>query len=88
VHTWDPLGITSWTVAQFQRAWEARKKRGFTDFGLYPLVYREFLRAESGKSFVFSPTSKAHLADFKIKVKQIAHSRVHFDQWNPLISKM
>ena len=34
--------------------------------------------------------SGAHLAraDFKIKVKQIAHSTVHFDQWNPLISKM
>ena len=32
----------------------------------------------------------SHLAwaDFKIKVKQIAHSTVHFDQWNPLISKM
>ena len=27
-------------------------------------------------------------ADFKIKVKQIAHSTVHFDWWNPLISKM
>ena len=27
-------------------------------------------------------------ADFKIKVKQIAHSTVHFDQWNLLISKM
>ena len=32
----------------------------------------------------------SHLAwaDFKIKVKQIAHSIVHFDQWNKLISKM
>ena len=28
------------------------------------------------------------LADFKIKVKQIVQSIVHFDQWNPLISKM
>ena len=27
-------------------------------------------------------------ADFKIKVKQITHSTVHFDWWNPLISKM
>ena len=27
-------------------------------------------------------------ADFKIKVKQIAHSTLRFDQWNPLISKM
>ena len=27
-------------------------------------------------------------ADFKIKAKQIAHSTVHFNQWNPLISKM
>ena len=26
-------------------------------------------------------------ADFKIKVKQIAHSTMHFDQWNPLISE-
>ena len=33
---------------------------------------------------------KAHLAwaDFEIKVKRIAHSIVHFDQWNKLISKM
>ena len=32
----------------------------------------------------------SHLAwvDFRIKVKQIAHSIVHFDQWNKLISKM
>ena len=32
----------------------------------------------------------AHLAwaDFKIKFKQIMHSRVHFDQWNLLVSKM
>ena len=31
----------------------------------------------------------AHLAwvDFEIKVKQIAHSTLRFDQWNPLISK-
>ena len=27
-------------------------------------------------------------ADFRIKVKRIAHSIVHFDQWNKLISKM
>ena len=27
-------------------------------------------------------------ADFKIKVKQIVHSTLCFDQWNPLISKM
>ena len=27
-------------------------------------------------------------ADFEIKVKQIAHSIVHFDHWNKLISKM
>ena len=27
-------------------------------------------------------------ADFEIKVKRIAHSIVHFDQWNKLISKM
>ena len=27
-------------------------------------------------------------ADFKIKFKQIMHSRVHFDQWNLLVSKM
>ena len=33
---------------------------------------------------------KPHLAwaDFRIKVKRIAHSIVHFDQWNKLISKM
>ena len=33
---------------------------------------------------------KTHLAwaDFEIKVKQIALSTVHFDQWKPLISKM
>ena len=32
----------------------------------------------------------SHLAwvDFRIKVKGIAHSIVHFDQWNKLISKM
>ena len=31
-----------------------------------------------------------HLAwvDFKIKVKQIAHFTVYFDQWNPLISNV
>ena len=35
-------------------------------------------------------TVLTHLAwaDFKIKVKQIVHYTVHFDQWNPLISKM
>ena len=32
----------------------------------------------------------SHLAwaGFEIKVKQIAHSTLHFDQWNTLISKM
>ena len=31
----------------------------------------------------------SHLAwaNLKIKVTQIEHSTVHFDQWNPLISK-
>ena len=34
--------------------------------------------------------NRVHLAwvDFEIKVKQIVHSIVHFDQWNKLISKM
>ena len=34
--------------------------------------------------------TSSHLAwaDFRIKVKQIAHSIVQFDQWNKLISKM
>ena len=34
--------------------------------------------------------ARSHLAwaDFEIKVKRIAHSIVHFDQWNKLISKM
>ena len=34
------------------------KKRVFSDFGLYPLVHRKFVKAESGKSFASSPTSK------------------------------
>ena len=34
------------------------------------------------------PVSHLAWADFKIKVKRIAHSIVHFDQWSPLISKM
>ena len=36
-------------------------------------------------SFNFPPLARA---DFEIKVKRIAHSIVHFDQWNKLISKM
>ena len=42
-----------------------------------------------GKHFHSTP-GPPHLAwaDFKIKVKQIAYSTMHFDQWNPLISKM
>ena len=38
----------------------------------------------------FAVLKWAHLAwaEFRIKVKRIAHSIVHFDQWNKLISKM
>ena len=35
-----------------------QEKREFSDFGLYPLVHKEFPKAEFGKSFVSSPTSK------------------------------
>ena len=38
--------------------------------------------------FVLLPISHLAWADFRIKVKRIAHSIVHFDQWNKLISKM
>ena len=38
--------------------------------------------------FLFNNVTHLAWADFKIKVKRIAHSTVHFDQWNPLISKM
>ena len=44
-----PLGITPRAVAQFQGAWEARKKEFFSDFGLYPLVHREFPKTEMAK---------------------------------------
>ena len=33
-------------------------KRVFSDFVLYPPLHKEFLRAESGKSFVSTATSK------------------------------
>ena len=32
-------------------------KMGFSDFGLYALVHKEFLKTESGKSFVSSSAS-------------------------------
>ena len=33
------------------------KKMGFSDSGLYALAHKGFPKAESGKSFVSSPTS-------------------------------
>ena len=51
-------GITPRAVAHFPGAWEARIKRVFDGFGLHALVHREFPKAESGKSFVPSSTSK------------------------------
>jgi hypothetical protein len=53
---WDhPRGCSSVSRGAHGRP---GKKRWFSDFGLYPLVHREFPKAESGKSFVSSPTSK------------------------------
>ena len=37
---------------------------------------------------LFGPPAHLAWADFEIKVKQIAHSILRFDQWNSLISKM
>jgi hypothetical protein len=34
------------------------KKRGFSDFVLFPLLHKEFPRAESGENFVSTATSK------------------------------
>ena len=52
-------------------------------------------KISTNKNVFFSPLKKAkeiqsHLAwaDFKIKVKQIAHSTLRFDQWIPQISKI
>ena len=52
------------------------KKRGVSDFGLYPLVQREFPKAESGKSFVSSPTSK----DLSL-LYLVAKKELHGLQW-------
>ena len=41
-----------------------------------------------GASPAFDSVTPLARADFEIKVKRIAHSIVHFDQWNKLISKM
>ena len=52
---WDhPVGSSS--ISRGMGGLE--KKRGFSDFVLYPLLHREFPRAESGKSFVSTATSK------------------------------
>ena len=52
-------GITPRAVAHFPGAWEARIKSVFDGFGLHALVvHREFPKADSGKSFVPSSTSK------------------------------
>ena len=50
---------------------------------IFQPVWKEF----KDKTLVISVPHLAW-ADFKIKVKQIAHSTLRFDQWNPLISKM
>ena len=42
----------------------------------------------SALTYLWIPLTHLAWPDFKIKVKQIAHSIVHFDQWNKLISKM
>ena len=44
----------------------------------------------SKRIVVSTVVNYSHLAwaDFRIKVKRIEHSIVHFDQWNKLISKM
>ena len=58
------------------------------------MIYGRFLvnpaRVISVVCNAMNDKASPHLAwaDFKIKVKRIAHSIVHFDQWNKLISKM
>ena len=42
-----PRGVTPRAIAQFLGAWEARRKEGISDFGLHPLVHREFPRVNS-----------------------------------------
>ena len=41
-----------------------------------------------GNAKKYIPVTHLAWADFKIKVKPISHSTVHFDQWNPLMSKI
>ena len=65
----------------------------FEDFSeiFYGLKLKAGLSYDKIVSYAMSKdTFKSPLAwaAFEIKVKRIAHSIVHFDQWNKLISKM
>ena len=63
-----------------------------------PLQINLFVELPKGTSYVYDVSTFLGFLDphppplawagFKIKVKRIAHSIVHFDQWNKLISKM
>ena len=60
--------------------------KGFNNYGSISRKF-SFDHFTIGKQFE-SRLSPLARADFEIKVKRIAHSIVHFDQWNKLISKM
>ena len=78
-----------------RRAWGEDFKRAFSSKSIPNESRRSdwwslFLKNNSYYADYILFLGIPHLAwvDFKIKVKRIAHSIVHFDQWKKLISKM
>ena len=71
----NPIIFSWWKNDQFQRNFRSKlKDLNFYNFTLWNLTF-----------FQVSTLTPLARADFEIKVKRIAHSIVHFDQWNKLI---
>ena len=60
-HIWDHMGSSLGSSLISRGMGGQEKKRGFSDFVLYPLVHREFPKAESGEKFSFDSNLQRYI---------------------------